>query len=68
MKPGLIIVVVVLVFAAFRAVKTHFNCPKCGKSFKVSVLNYIFTIHLMNKRMVKCPNCGHTELMAPEWD
>ena len=43
-------------------------CPRCGASFKVSVFKYILAFHLMGKRMAKCPNCGHTELMAPKWD
>ncbi|HEX3044596.1 MAG TPA: hypothetical protein VHY08_07560 [Bacillota bacterium] len=68
MRIGLIIVVLVLGFAVFRAITTHFICPKCGASFKVGIFNYIFTLHAMNKRMVKCPNCGHTELLAPQWD
>jgi len=68
MRIGWIIVVVVLIFAIFRALKTHFVCPKCGANFKVSTLKYIFAPHLLGKRMAKCPNCGHTELLIPKWD
>lgn len=68
MRIGWIFVIVVLVFAVFRALKTHFVCPKCGGSFKAGVFKYIFTIHLLGKRMVKCPYCGHNELMKPYWD
>lgn len=68
MRIGWIIVVAALIFAVFRALKTHFTCSKCGASFKVSVIKYIFAIHLMGKRRVKCSNCGHTELLAPKWD
>lgn len=68
MKIGWLIVVPVLIFAVFRALRTHFVCPECGENFKVSVLGYIFTTHFMNKRMVKCPNCGHRGLMEPQWD
>ena len=68
MRIGLILVVVVLIFAAFRALKTHFTCPQCGTNFKVSILNYIFASHVLGKRMAKCPNCGHTGMMTPKWD
>ncbi len=68
MRSGLIIIAIVLIFAVFRALKTHFICSKCGANFKVSVLKYIFTFHSMGKRMAKCPNCGHSELMLPKWD
>jgi predicted RNA-binding Zn-ribbon protein involved in translation (DUF1610 family) len=68
MKISWILVVVVLIFAVFKASKTHFVCPKCGESFKVGVFKYIFALHLMGKRMAKCPKCGHSELLAPKWD
>lgn len=68
MKAGWIIVAAVLIFAVFRALKTHFVCPKCGAAFKANVLQYIFTIHVVNERMVTCPKCGHTSLMAPQFD
>ena len=67
-KIGIIMIAAVLIFAVFRALKTHFNCPNCGCQFKAPVLEYIFTLHFLNKRMVTCPKCGHTDLMAPRWD
>jgi predicted RNA-binding Zn-ribbon protein involved in translation (DUF1610 family) len=65
---ALIVVIVVLIFVAFRASKSHFICPECGAHFKLSILQYIFAIHIFSRRMAKCPNCGHTELMTPKWD
>lgn len=65
---GLLIVVVAIIFTAFRAVKTHFICPKCGSNFKISAFIYLFSFHAMSRRMVKCPNCGNYQLMRPEWD
>lgn len=64
----LIFVALILAFAVFRALNTHFVCPKCGERFKVGVLKYIFVFHKFNKRMTQCPKCGETQLMAPEWD
>lgn len=68
MRAGLIIVIAALAFATYRALKTHFVCPKCGENFKVSVFRYIFAIHLFGKRMARCPSCGHIELLVPKWD
>jgi len=68
MRIGLVILIVALVFVVFRAVKTHFICPKCGASFKVSIFKYVFALHVMGSRLVKCPNCGHTELLTPIGD
>ncbi|OOM72952.1 hypothetical protein [Clostridium sp. BL-8] len=68
MRIGWIVVVIVLVFAVFRSLKTHFICSKCGENFKVSVLKYIFAPHLSGKRMAKCPSCGYAELLVPKCD
>lgn len=68
MRIGLIIVIVALAFTVFRALKTHFVCPKCGSNFKVSVFRYVFTIHLFGRRMEKCPSCGHIGFLITEWD
>lgn len=65
---AIVIVVLALSYAVFRAMKTHFICPKCGTSFKVNALQYVFAVHSFGKRVVKCQNCGHTDLMTPEWD
>ncbi|EKQ57568.1 MULTISPECIES: hypothetical protein [unclassified Clostridium] len=68
MRIGWIIIIAVLILVIFRALKTHFVCPKCGENFKISIFKYIFTIHLLGKRMAKCPNCGHIEFFIPKWD
>lgn len=68
MRMEWIIVGAILVFIVYRAFKTHFVCPECRRSFKAGAWKYMFTIHLLGKRMVKCPHCGHTELMRPYWD
>ncbi len=68
MEIGVIVVVgLVIAFAAFRAYSTHFICPKCGTSFRVNPLIYIVSAHSFNKRLVKCPNCGRKDFMKAEW-
>jgi len=64
---ALIIIVAVLAFIAARALLTHFVCPSCGSNFRVGVLKYTFSAHVLNKRLVKCPNCGHAEMLSPVW-
>ena len=68
MRVGLIIVIVALAFATYRALKTHFVCPKCGENFKVSVFKYIFAIHFFSKRMARCPSCGHIGFLVAKSD
>lgn len=64
----IIIVISAVAFVIFRAINSHFVCPKCGANFKINALEYIFAPHFMTKRMVTCPKCGHSELMTPYWD
>ena len=60
---SLIIVGVVIIIIVARALLTHFECPNCGKKFRIGVIKYTFASHFMNKRMAKCPYCGHKEML-----
>jgi len=63
---GLIFVILLFLgIAAVRAAICHFECPHCGNKFKISVPKYIFTIHMLNKRLMKCPKCGKSEYLPP---
>lgn len=64
----IIFVIAVIAFVAYRVQHSHFICPKCGATFKIGILEYIFSPHLMTNRMVTCPKCRSTEFMTPYWD
>lgn len=59
----LIVIILAGVFLAYRAKKTHFECPVCGCSFKLSGLSFAFTIHMGLNRLVTCPNCGYRGML-----
>ncbi|NIK79868.1 putative Zn-finger protein [Paenibacillus castaneae] len=44
-----------------RTKTTHFVCPVCSCSFKLSKLNFAFALKtgLLNERIVTCPVCGY---------
>ena len=65
---AIVIIVIVFAIVVFRSRTTHFECPNCGHSFKVSSLNYIFTLHAGLSRFATCPNCGKGALMTPVGD
>ena len=60
-----LVILLVLIFAVIRSVICHFECPHCGNKFKVSIPKYIFTMHMLNRRLVKCPTCGKSEYLPP---
>ncbi len=63
----LIIVGLVVAFVVARAILTHFECPNCGKKFRMGVLKFTFASHFMSKRMAKCPYCGHKDMLDTKW-
>jgi DNA-directed RNA polymerase subunit RPC12/RpoP len=62
------LVIVILAFAAYRAQKAYFVCPACGMRFKVGVLGYLLAPHMMGRRLARCSQCGHTEMLPPQWE
>ena len=50
-------------FLVFRARTTHFECPACGYSFKMSGIAYAVTPHMFGRNYVTCPNCGYRGMM-----
>lgn len=61
------IVIIVLAFlfvykyADIRTKNSHFVCPRCGSSFKLSKLAFAFAFKtgFINERIVTCPVCGN---------
>ena len=62
---GLIILLGVVAVVFLRTRTTHFECPNCGRSFKVSFVDYFFTTHSMTGRYVTCPYCHTGANMTP---
>ncbi|GGL59357.1 hypothetical protein [Sporolactobacillus putidus] len=62
---ALFVVMMALIFVALRAKTTHFECPVCGCTFKVSISAFMVAFHVLGKREVTCPNCGYRGLLPP---
>ena len=52
-------------FLVSRARSTHFECPACGYSFKLSGSAFAIAPHVLGRVNVTCPNCGYRGLMPP---
>lgn len=65
---ALVLVALALVLVVFRARTSHFECPNCGFSFKVSGLRFVLAPHAGSKRYVTCPNCHRGQMLAPVSD
>ena len=62
---GFIILVAVIAVVSWRTRTTHFDCPTCGRSVKVSFGAYFFTRHSLTGRYVICPSCYTGALLTP---
>jgi hypothetical protein len=62
---GLIILVGAAALALYQTRSTHFECPTCGRSFKVSVFEYFFATHAPTGRYVTCPYCFTGAMLTP---
>lgn len=73
-SPAPIVVLIALmgsiVYVFVRTRTTHFECPNCGRSFKVSYAVYLFAEIFLyrrsdGRRYVTCPYCHIGAMMTP---
>ncbi len=69
--PAHIVVIIggalIFIFSVMDAVVTHwstgiYECPKCGKLFVPTLVEYIFSAPVFICRFLKCPDCGKHSL------
>jgi C4-type Zn-finger protein len=53
-------------YADIRTKTTHFVCPLCHSSFKLSKFHFAFALKtgVVNERIVTCPVCGYKGRMT----
>jgi DNA-directed RNA polymerase subunit RPC12/RpoP len=62
---SLLVIILAFIFvykyADIRTKTTHFVCPICRSSFKLSKLSFAIALKtgIMNERIVTCPVCGY---------
>lgn len=61
---AIILGAIVILIIAKRGQRSHFVCPVCKCSFKVSISTYLSAFHMMGKRNVTCPNCGYRGMLT----
>jgi DNA-directed RNA polymerase subunit RPC12/RpoP len=44
----------------WHARTTQYDCPDCGATFQITALNDFLSAHVPEKKLLKCPRCGHT--------
>ena len=52
-------IAIILVVSHILILRTIFVCPKCGENFKPRFYEISAWMHWDNKRVCKCPKCGH---------
>jgi len=69
---AIIVLILAILLAAFRYryfyKHEHFECPKCGYSWKPSILKMIFSENAVDGKVIKCPKCGDREYIEPAKD
>lgn len=56
---------IVILSIVKRAQRSHYVCPVCKCSFKVSISTNLTAFHAMGRRNVTCPNCGYRGMLEP---
>jgi len=56
--PVLVFSVIVLFVASKHITSKKYVCPKCNKSFYPKWWQAVFSIHMNDDRVFKCPHCG----------
>lgn len=66
---GLIVVVLVLLFAFLRqrlvGKNVQYQCGKCGEKFDISPAKAVLAPHAMGNKLVRCPRCGEVSWVTP---
>lgn len=56
--PSIAIVIVALVFSGKHIASKEYVCAECGKKFYPKFWQAMFSVHLNDTRVFKCPHCG----------
>ena len=51
-------VALIAICGYFILMSKTYICPDCGTEFKAKPYDLSVTVHMMGKRLAKCPNCG----------
>ena len=60
-------IILLVIFAAggwllrWHSRKIAYECSKCGHIFSTSVLKLIITLHALDTRLLRCPECGYRD-------
>jgi uncharacterized C2H2 Zn-finger protein len=54
----LIIMVEIILFTTWQAKNSVYSCPRCGKIFEISTIEYFLCPSGVNSKYLKCPECG----------
>lgn len=56
--PSVMIVAVALLLSGKNIASKKYVCPECGKKFYPHFWNAMFSVHMNDDRVLKCPHCG----------
>ncbi len=62
------VLLLILVPALKSTRRVWFTCPVCHKKFKPTAAKLLFSLHVNDHRILRCPHCGKRNMCAPSYD
>ena len=66
--PSISIIVISLVWAGKRMTSKRYVCSECGEKFYPKFLQALFSVHLNDAHVFRCPHCGKKGFCNPVKD
>ncbi|MBQ9121145.1 MAG: hypothetical protein IJY12_02140 [Clostridia bacterium] len=66
--PVLLFSAVALYLAGRAVAHTRFVCPHCYKTFHPKPWAAVFSFHVNEAHVLRCPHCGNKDLCSPSCD
>ncbi len=63
--PTVIFCAIIFFIAGKVITNTEYICPDCGKTFYPKWWQAVFSAHMGNSRLFKCPHCGKKNFCRP---
>lgn len=63
--PTIIFITAVTLITGRILSKSDYRCAQCGKTFHPPWHSTVISIHVGNRRVFRCPHCGHKGFCSP---
>ena len=63
--PTTLFIVLVTALTGYLISRKTYRCPSCQKTFHPPWHSAVISIHMGNRRVFRCPHCGHKGFCSP---